>query len=58
MTRNTALDGWSNGVWNQVSCGDPGAPAQSFASNSGLSGGPAPYTTLATCPVTKESPYL
>jgi hypothetical protein len=58
ITRNTALDGWSNGVWNQVFCGDPGAPAQSFASNSGLSGGPAPYTTLATCPVTKESPYL
>jgi hypothetical protein len=58
MTRNTALDGWTNGVWNQVFCGDPGAPAQSFAANSGLSGGPAPYTTLATCPVTQEAPYL
>ena len=58
ITRNSALDGWTNGVWNQVFCGDSGAPAQSFASNSGLSGGPAPYTTLATCPVTQEEPYL
>ncbi|MEY9887049.1 hypothetical protein ABIA35_006675 [Catenulispora sp. MAP12-49] len=58
ITRNSALDGWSNGVWNQVFCGDPGAPAQSFAANSGLSGGPNPYTTLGTCPVTREAPYL
>jgi Pectate lyase superfamily protein len=58
ITRNSDLDGWSNGVWNQVFCGDNGAPAQSFASNSGDSGGPAPYTTLATCPVTQEEPYL
>jgi hypothetical protein len=27
FVRNTALDGWSNGVWNQVFAGDPGAPA-------------------------------
>ena len=26
MTRNSSLDGWSNSVWNQVFCGDPGAP--------------------------------
>jgi hypothetical protein len=58
VARDTSLDGWSNGVWNQVFCGDPGAPAQSFAGNSGLSGGPPPYTTLATCPVTQEAPYL
>ena len=58
LTRDTDLDGWTNGVWNQVFCGDPGAPAQSFAANSGDSGGPAPYTTLATCPVTKEAPFL
>ena len=58
ITRDSALDGWSNGVWNQVFCGDPGAPAQSFAANSGDSGGPAPYTTLATCPRTQEAPYL
>jgi hypothetical protein len=58
VTRNSSLDGWSNAVWNQVFCGDPGAPAQSFASNSGDSGGPNSYTTLATCPVTEEEPYL
>ena len=56
ITRDTDLDGWTNGVWNQVFCGDPGAPAQSFAANSGDPGGPAPYTTLATCPVTQGSP--
>ena len=58
ITRDSSLDGWSNGVWNQVFCGDPGAPAQSFASNAGDAGGPAPYTTLATCPRTQEEPYL
>jgi len=58
MTRNTSIGSWSNGVWNQVFCGDPGAPAQSFSANSGLSGGTAPYTTLANCPVTREAPYL
>jgi hypothetical protein len=58
IARNTDLDGWSNGVWNQVFCGDPGAPAQSFAADSGDSGGPNSYTTLATCPVTEEEPYL
>ncbi len=31
FVRNTQLDGWSNGVWNQVFVGTPGAPAQSFA---------------------------
>ncbi|MGH3165325.1 MAG: discoidin domain-containing protein, partial [Trebonia sp.] len=58
FVRNSDIDSWSNGVWNQVFCGDPGAPAQSFSSNSGDSGGTAPYTTLATCPVTEEEPYL
>jgi hypothetical protein len=58
ITRNSSLDGWSNSVWNQVFCGDPGAPAQSFASNSGDPGGASSYTTLATCPVTEEEPYL
>jgi hypothetical protein len=41
-----------------VFCGDPGAPAQSFTGNSGDSGGPSSYTTLGTCPVTEEEPYL
>jgi hypothetical protein len=53
VTRNSSLDGWSNGVWNQVFCGDPGAPAQSF----GVAGA-NPYTTLATCPATEEAPFL
>ncbi len=51
VTRNSSLDGWSNGVWNQVFCGDPGAPAQNFG-NGGV------YTTLASCPVTEEEPFL
>ena len=38
--RNTDIGSWSNAVWNQVFSGDPGAPAQSFAANSGDSGGP------------------
>ncbi len=58
ITRDSSLDGWSNSVWNQVFCGDPGAPAQSFAANSGDSGGPSSYTTLATCPHSEEEPYL
>jgi uncharacterized protein involved in high-affinity Fe2+ transport len=58
FVQNSSLDGWSNSVWNQVFCGDPGAPAQSFASNSGDSGGPSSYTTLSTCPETEQEPYL
>ncbi|HEV3382184.1 MAG TPA: discoidin domain-containing protein [Trebonia sp.] len=58
FVRSSDIDSWSNGVWNQVFCGDPGAPAQSFSSDSGDSGGTAPYTTLASCPVTEEEPYL
>jgi hypothetical protein len=42
IVRNTNIDGWSNGVWNQVFSGDPGAPAQSFSATSGLAGGTAP----------------
>jgi hypothetical protein len=58
LVRNTSLDGWSNGVWDQVFAGDPGAPPQSFSATSGLSGGTPPYTTLATSPVTQEEPFL
>jgi len=58
VARDTKIGSWSNGVWNQVFCGDPGAPAQSFSSSSAASGGTAPYTTLATCPTTEEEPYL
>jgi carbohydrate binding protein with CBM6 domain len=58
FTQNTDISSWSNGVWNQVFCGDPGAPAQSFSSTSGDSGGTAPYTTLASCPTSEQEPYL
>ncbi len=55
--RNSNLDGWTNGVWNQVFSGDVGAPAQSFSAAS-CPGGTPPYTTLATSPVTQEEPFL
>ena len=58
LVRNSDLDGWSNGVWNQVFVGDTGAPANSFASNSGDPGGAAPYTTLATTPISEQQPFL
>jgi hypothetical protein len=58
VTRDSSIDSWSNAVWNQVFCGDPGAPPQSFAGNSGDTNGPQSYTTLDTCPVTEEEPYL
>jgi hypothetical protein len=55
VTRNSKLDGWSNGVWNQVFSGVVNAPAQCFPSQTSCGG---PYTTLATSPVTREAPYL
>jgi hypothetical protein len=54
LVRNSKLDGWTNGVWNQVFSGVVGAPAQCFPQSS--CGGP--YTTIATSPVTREAPYL
>ncbi len=50
LVRNSSLDGWTNGVWNQVFAGVDGAPAQSFPS--------PPYTTLATNPESREKPFL
>src|SRR5262249_31124992 len=55
LVRNSSLDGWTNGVWNQVFSGVVGAPAQCFPAQSSCGG---PYTTLATSPVTREAPYL
>ena len=55
LVRNSALDGWTNGVWNQVFSGVVGAPAQCFPAQSSCGG---PYTTIATSPVTREAPYL
>ena len=51
IVRNSALDGWSNSLWNQVFCGDLGAPAQNFGSG-------GQYTNLAASPVTAEAPFL
>ncbi|MBV9795397.1 MAG: hypothetical protein JO016_15825 [Actinobacteria bacterium] len=56
FVRNTNLDGWSNGVWNQVFSGDPGAPATNFTN--GNPGNANPYTTLDTSPQTQEEPFL
>jgi hypothetical protein len=55
LVRNSTLDGWSNGVWNQVFSGVVGAPAQCFPAEASCGG---PYTTLATSPVTRDAPYL
>ena len=55
LVRNSSLDGWTNGVWNQVFSGVTGAPAQCFPAQASCGG---PYTTLATSPVTREAPYL
>src|SRR5947209_13293125 len=55
LVRNSKLDAWTNGVWNQVFSGVVGAPAQCFPAQKSCGG---PYTTLATSPVTREAPYL
>src|SRR5260221_262600 len=43
IVRNSNLDGWTNGVWNQVFAGDNGALAQAVA----VPGGVGPFTPLA-----------
>jgi hypothetical protein len=51
LTRNSELEAWTNGVWNQVFSGVVGAPDDT--------GFPTPpYTTLDTTPVSREKPYL
>ncbi len=52
FTRNSDIDSWTNGVWNQVFMGDNGAPATSFGA------GTNQYTTLATSPVSESEPFL
>jgi hypothetical protein len=54
VVRNSNIDSWTNGVWNQVFSGDAGAPAQCFPAQTSC----GPYTTLATSPVTEEEPFL
>jgi hypothetical protein len=55
LVRDSSVGGWSNGVWNQVFSGVVGAPAPCFPAQPSCGG---PYTTLATSPLTRESPYL
>jgi len=50
LVRNSVLDGWTNGVWNQVFAGVTNAPAQSFPNPT--------YTTLETNPESREKPFL
>ncbi|MER5978536.1 coagulation factor 5/8 type domain-containing protein [Streptomyces sp. NPDC001857] len=49
-TRDSAIGGWGNAVWNMVFSGVEGAPAQSFPH--------PPYTTLDRTPVSREKPFL
>jgi hypothetical protein len=51
LTRNSKVNSWSNGVWNQVFAGVQGAPDDAAFPN-------PPYTTLAQTPVSREKPYL
>jgi hypothetical protein len=55
MTRNSNVDTWTNGVWNQVFSGVIGAPANCFPADKSCGG---PYTTVAASPVTREAPFL
>ena len=56
LSRNSTLDGWTNGVWNQVFSGVVGAPAQCFP---GVAERAVARTRRSpTSPVTREAPYL
>ena len=55
VTRNSTIDGWTNGVWNQVFSGVVNAPAQCFP---GVPNGCGPYTTIPTSTVSRDAPYL
>ena len=56
LVRNSALDGWSNGVWNQVFSGVVGAPAECFPARAERAA--ARTRRLPTSPVTREAPFL
>ncbi|HEX3542136.1 MAG TPA: glycosyl hydrolase family 28-related protein [Acidimicrobiales bacterium] len=55
VVRNSSIDHWTNGVWNQVFSGDIGAPPQCFPAQPACGG---PYTTLPASPVTEEKPFI
>lgn len=52
FTRNSNIDNWTNGVWNQVFLGDQGAPPTSFGPQTNQ------YTTLPSTPVAQAEPFL
>ena len=51
LARNSNIDGWTNGVWNQVFLGDNGAPQTNFTPGN-------QFTTLSSTPVSEEEPFL
>jgi hypothetical protein len=52
VVRNTDIDSYTNGVWDQVFSGDVNAPATVFGP------GTNQYTNVGNSPVTREEPYL
>jgi hypothetical protein len=52
FVRNSNIDSWTNGLWNQVFLGDNGAPATSFGAGS------SQYTNVASTPESEEEPFL
>ena len=59
FTRNSRIDGWSNGVWNQAFSGVQGAPAETFPAD-GHAPDPAinPYTVVDRTPASREKPFV
>ncbi len=55
FTRNTAMAGWQNGVWNIVFLGCIGAPASNCG---GVLPPNIPSTTIAETPLIAEKPYI
>ncbi len=55
LVRDSSIDSWSNGVWNQVFAGVEGAPDECFPAVADVCG---PYTTVVRNPVSREKPYL
>jgi hypothetical protein len=52
FTQTSNLSNWNGSVWNQVFCGDNGAPGDVW------SGSGSQVTSLASCGPTEEEPYL
>jgi hypothetical protein len=54
LVRNSDIQGWSNGSWNQVFAGVRGAPAPCFPARPNC----GPYTTIAASPAVREAPFV